>query len=58
MTMTDECWTPEHGGLQQIIQLLSESHSFDNEIQRSVQKVFARRSTVFLGSFEEFKKNY
>jgi hypothetical protein len=40
MTMTEECWKPEQDGLQQIIQLLSESHSFDNEIQRSVHKVF------------------
>lgn len=31
-------WQPEQGGLQQILQLLRESQSPDNEIQRNVQQ--------------------
>ena len=36
----NEEWKPSNEGLQQIIQLLKESQSTDNNIQRNVQKVF------------------
>ncbi len=32
-------WKPQPEGLQQIIQLLKESQSIDNTIQKNVQKV-------------------
>lgn len=32
-------WQPEENGLRQILQLLKESQSPDNEIQRNVQQV-------------------
>ena len=32
-------WKPQAEGLQQIIQLLKESQSIDNTIQKNVQKV-------------------
>ena len=33
-------WQPQDVGLQQILQLLKESQSHDNNIQRSVQQVY------------------
>jgi hypothetical protein len=40
MTMNeDQEWKPQAEGLQQIIQLLKESQSIDNTIQKNVQKV-------------------
>lgn len=35
----DQEWKPQAEGLQQIIQLLKESQSIDNTIQKNVQKV-------------------
>ena len=32
-------WKPQPEGLQQIIQLLKESQSIDNNVQKNVQKV-------------------
>lgn len=40
MTMNEEQeWKPQPEGLQQIIQLLKESQSSDNNVQKNVQKV-------------------
>jgi cation transport ATPase len=41
MTMNEggQEWKPQAEGLQQIIQLLKESQSIDNTIQKNVQKV-------------------
>ena len=40
MTMNeDREWKPETEGLHQIIQLLKESQSIDNNVQKNVQKV-------------------
>lgn len=40
MTMNEDLeWKPQPEGLQQIIQLLKESQSIDNTIQKNVQKV-------------------
>lgn len=43
MTMNEDHqqqeWKPQAEGLQQIIQLLKESQSIDNTVQKNVQKV-------------------
>lgn len=40
MTMNEEQeWKPQPEGLQQILQLLKESQSSDNAVQKNVQKV-------------------
>ena len=41
MTMNEggQEWKPQAEGLQQIIQLLKESQSIDNTVQKNVQKV-------------------
>lgn len=51
MTMNEDLeWKPQPEGLQQIIQLLKESQSIDNTIQKNVQKVitFDQFCFVFL----------
>jgi hypothetical protein len=40
MTMNEgQEWMPQSEGLEQIIQLLKESQSIDNTVQKNVQKV-------------------
>lgn len=47
-------WKPQPEGLQQIIQLLKESQSIDNTIQKNVQKV----NTHLISSFDmNFQKH-
>ena len=57
MTMNGEDleWKPQAEGLQQIIQLLKESQSIDNTIQKNVQKV---NSDVYLNSYINTNTNY
>ncbi len=48
MTMNeDQEWKPQAEGLQQIIQLLKESQSIDNTVQKNVQKVNIAQSLTF-----------
>lgn len=43
----DQDWKPQPEGLQQIIQLLKESQSIDNTVQKNVQKVKKKRLKIF-----------
>ena len=48
MTMNEEQeWKPQTEGLQQILQLLKESQSSDNAIQKNVQKVISQPFNLF-----------
>jgi hypothetical protein len=48
MTMNeDQEWKPQAEGLQQIIQLLKESQSIDNTVQKNVQKVNIEQNLTF-----------
>lgn len=48
MTMNEEQeWKPQPEGLQQILQLLKESQSSDNAIQKNVQKVISQPFNLF-----------
>ena len=48
----DQEWKPQAEGLQQIIQLLKESQSIDNTIQKNVQKVIV---LLFLNILFDFQ---
>ena len=45
--MAGNVWSPEDGGLQQILQLLRESQSPDNATQRTVQQVSFRFNRAY-----------
>jgi len=56
---TDQDWKPQTEGLHQIIQLLRESQSIDNTVQKNVGKVSLKLAGIFLFSnsfYFNFKK--